>query len=59
MLAAFCKEKRNLWGNTWCIGFTVRPICAILRSSTVGLATRLFVAVDKNQTWGKHDCIEI
>ena len=40
MRAAFCKEKRNLWDNTWCIGFTMRLICAILRASTVGLATR-------------------
>jgi hypothetical protein len=40
MLTAFCKEKRNLLVNTWCIGFTMRQIRAILRASTVGLATR-------------------
>ena len=50
MRAAFCKEKLNLWDNTWCIGFTVRPICAILRASTVGLATRcLWLLTNEHQ----------
>lgn len=52
MLTAFCKEKRNLWVNTWGICFTMLPICAILTSVNGWAGHQVFVAVDTEQQIG-------